>query len=92
MRKIHYTDFLEESLGESLNGKGIEFIHESEIKTEPVLDFHLPEHDIHIEIKQFYSDRIIKQLQSKQNVIVLQGRKAVDFFNKLISSSNPLFK
>lgn len=81
MRKIHYTDFLEQSVGETLEGGGVDFIHESEVKHEPVLDFELPEHDVHIEIKQFYSDRVIKQLKSKQNVIVLQGRKAVDFFN-----------
>ena len=85
-RKVHYVDFLEESLGEALTEKQIQFTHESEIKTEPVLDFHLPDHDIHIEVKQYYSDRIAKQLQSKQNVIVLQGRKAVAFFNQLIKN------
>lgn len=81
-KKRHYSDFLEEPVGETLDVHGIEFIHESEVKRDPILDFELPESDVHIEIKQFYSDRIIKQLQSKQNVIVLQGRKAVDFFNK----------
>jgi len=81
-RKIHYTDFLEASLGKTLETNGVDFTHESEVKHEPVIDFYLPDHDIYIEVKQFYSDRIIKQLQSQQNVIVIQGRKAVDFFNK----------
>ena len=48
----------------------------------PPLDFHLCDKDIHIEVKQFHSDRISRQCASAPNVIVLQGAKSVEWFCK----------
>lgn len=41
------------------------------------LDFYLPDLDIYIEVKQFHSDRIAKQMARRPNVIAIQGRGAV---------------
>jgi NMD protein affecting ribosome stability and mRNA decay len=78
----HYADHLELSVARNLTRLNIPFIHESENK-EQGLDFYIPEKDVYIEVKQFHSDRIVKQMASKENVIVLQGRKAIQFFNSL---------
>lgn len=55
------------------------------------LDFFLPEHGIQIECKQFYSDRISRQLSENKDVIVVQGKKAAMAFSKLLTEgrSNP---
>lgn len=77
-RTRRYVDHLEAAVGNALESKGIEFTHESE---EAIgADFFLPHQNLFIEVKQFYSDRIVKQIMDKDNVIVLQGKRAVDFF------------
>lgn len=77
MRNIHFADHLEKKVAEALDEVGIEFVHESENK-EQVLDFYLPFFDVYIEIKQFHTDRISKQMSSKDNVIAVQGTKSVN--------------
>ena len=48
------------------------------------LDFHLSDYGIHIEVKQFHSDRIADQMSRGENVIAVQGRKAVEFMAALL--------
>lgn len=83
-RKFHFSDHLEREIAMALDNKGIRYIHESE-KGGPVLDFYLPDFDVYIEIKQFHSDRINRQLASRENVVLLQGKKAVDFFKTMLN-------
>jgi NMD protein affecting ribosome stability and mRNA decay len=78
----HYADYLELAVARNLTRLNIDFVHESENK-EQGLDFYLPKQDVYIELKQFHSDRINEQLKSRDNVIVLQGRKAIHFFNSI---------
>jgi hypothetical protein len=87
MRKIHFADHLEKRIAEALHGAGIDFVHESENK-EQSLDFYLPFYDVYIEVKQFHADRISRQMESKGNVIAIQGANAVDLFVKMILSDN----
>lgn len=49
-------------------------------------DFVVPGLDIEIECKQFYSARAIRQLEGKENVILVQGRAAASIrtFYRLI--------
>ena len=54
------------------------------------LDFHLLDHDLHIEVKQFHSDRIAAQMARAPNVIVAQGRPAVEWLAKLIAPEQPV--
>lgn len=48
------------------------------------LDFYLPEYGLHIEVKQFHSDRIAEQMSRAENVIVAQGRGPVEFLAALL--------
>lgn len=52
------------------------------------MDFYLSEHDIYIEVKQFHSDRITKQLATiyeRSTAIVLVGPDCVKDFEKICS-------
>jgi len=84
MRNIHYADHLEKQIAEALNSLGIDFVHESENKDQG-LDFYLPKYDVYIEVKQFHASRIEKQMASRDNVVVLQGKKSVELFKKLLT-------
>lgn len=48
------------------------------------LDFYLPDYGIHIEVKQFHTDRVSEQMSRSSNVIVAQGRDAVEFLAALL--------
>ena len=50
------------------------------------LDFYLPDFDLCIEVKQFHSDRIAKQMRQADHVIVAQGRAAVEALARMIES------
>lgn len=50
------------------------------------LDFHLPRMGVHIEVKQFHSDRIAVQMGRVDDVIVAQGAKAVRLLAALIEA------
>lgn len=86
MRKIHFADHLEKKVAEALYEVGIEFVHESENK-EQVLDFYLPFFDVYIEVKQFNTDRISKQMSSKDNVIAVKGTKSVNLLVTMLLRS-----
>lgn len=81
-KKIHYSDYLEETIGDLLTKYNIRFIHESQ---GAALDFYLPDHDIHIEVKQFHADRVLKQLAAQDNVILIQGRKSIEFLKTMLN-------
>lgn len=49
------------------------------------LDFYLPDHGVFIECKQFYSERIARQMSSVHNVIVIQGKDAAHAFATMIT-------
>lgn len=83
----HYADHLEELVGDSLTEARIDFEHESEggRASEHGLDFYIPAADVFIEVKQYHSQRIAKQTARAENVIVLQGEKAVKLFATLLN-------
>jgi hypothetical protein len=91
MRKINFSDHLEKKVAEALDEVGIDFIHESENK-EQILDFYLPLFNVFIEIKQYHTDRISKQMASKENIIAVQGSKSVDFLIFLLLNSKAKIK
>jgi hypothetical protein len=51
------------------------------------LDFHLTDEGVHIEVKQFHSDRISGQMARVPDVIAAQGAVAVKFLSDLLASS-----
>lgn len=89
MRQIHFADHLEKRVAQALDECGIEFVHESENK-EQILDFYLPFFDVYIEVKQYNTDRIAKQMSSKDNVIAIQGKKSVELLIVMLLRSKKL--
>ncbi|QQN73892.1 type II toxin-antitoxin system HicB family antitoxin [Croceicoccus sp. YJ47] len=57
-------------------------------KRKPVLNDHLPEHDVAIEVKRFLSPRANDQLQRHDNVFLIQGLKAAEAFAAMIAPSH----
>lgn len=80
------SDPLETLVADVLNRGGIEFVHESEDESGQTkgLDFWVPKWNCHIEVKQFHSPRITGQMERVENVIVLQGARAVNVFKALM--------
>lgn len=83
------TDPMEQMTGEALAAAGVEFITDHEPDSPANLDFYLPAHDIHIEVKRFHSDRIGEQLKRAENVILAQGQGAVAFLANLLTRTEP---
>lgn len=86
LNTIHSTDHLELAVAEMLLDLKINFIHESQ-NNGSNLDFYLPDFDVFIEVKQFHTDRVNKQLASQENVILIQGKKSIEMLKKLLTVS-----
>jgi hypothetical protein len=84
-KKFHSSDPLEISIAKALTEAGIEFIHESQ-NNGSRLDFYLPYYDVYIEAKSGFSERTASQMQSKQNVIIVQGVKSTNLIVNLIAA------
>jgi len=79
------TDNLELRIADLLNSKCIKFVHEGyKNGINQRLDFYLPDHDIYIEVKKFHTDRVLKQLESQDNIILVQGDKSVKFLESIL--------
>lgn len=74
-----YTCDLEQKIANALKEENI--IFESNAHR---LDFFLPDFNVYIEIKKYHSERSNSQLQSQENIILIQGKKAVDLFCNII--------
>lgn len=77
------TDPIERPIAEALLKIGVNYIHDSEKGGKTNLDFYLPDYDVYIECKAFYSDRAIRQIKDKRNVILVQGYDAANLLKKL---------
>lgn len=82
--KMSSDDPMERLIRDALQVSGVRFIEGD--KNGVGLDFHLPEHDFFIEVKQFHSDRISRQMKRADNVIVAQGRGAVEALARMIAT------
>lgn len=78
------ADPVERIVASGLQAAGIRFSRDP--STDP-LDFYLPDFDVHVECKQFASDRTAGQLSRADNVILIQGRKAAELFASILSRS-----
>ena len=81
------TDPMERICGQALRAAGVAFITDHEAASPARLDFYLPESDLHIEVKRFHSERVAEQLRRAENVILLQGAGAVQFFASLMTAT-----
>jgi len=90
----HIPDPLEERVDAGLAGAGFVYCRETENPAR--LDFlvasagAIPE--VHVEVKRFHTDRTNEQLKRADNVIVLQGEGAVDFFCMLLGLAEAVRK
>ena len=82
-KKIFISDPLEKDIAFLLTNLNIKFVHESEEKSQR-LDFYLPDFDIYIEVKQYHTDRVNEQLKSKDNIILIQGKKSINALKLLL--------
>lgn len=54
------------------------------------LDFYLPDCDLHIECKQFHSERIAEQMSRAPNVLAVQGIEAARFLRYALEAAKPV--
>ncbi|MBB3034074.1 helix-turn-helix domain-containing protein [Alteriqipengyuania lutimaris] len=83
-RKARAHDPLERIVEQALIDAGVRFELEQETSAGHRLDFHLPDHDIAIEVKAFHTPRVEQQLARYGDVILLQGRRSVEAFAHLV--------
>ena len=73
---INSNDPIELIVAAALDGRGIEYTHDSP------LDFMCD--GFCIEVKQFHSERTIRQLKGRTDVILIQGREAAHAFARML--------
>lgn len=86
--KPSLRDPLEREVEKALIEAGIDFETDNGGGNDSRLDFFLPQWDVHIEVKRFYTARTGEQMARAPNVIVAQGEKAVRFLAAAIRSGD----
>jgi len=82
------SDPMEQLIEDGLRAGGFRFVREGEVKgANQTLDFYLPDLGIYIECKQFHSPRIADQMTRAPNIIVAQGRPAVQMLASLLANA-----
>ena len=77
------TDPMEKIIADALDRASIRYHMENHAK----LDFYLPDHDLYIEVKQFNSERVTRQMARAPNVIAIQGVKAAEWFATILAAT-----
>lgn len=78
-------DPMEKLIRDALIDIGEPFVEEN--KNLANLDFYLPRINVYIEVKQFHSKRISNQMERASNVIVAQGKEAVEALASMIKGT-----
>lgn len=86
-------DPLEQLMQDGLNAAKIKYIRDGTKGQHGVtkhLDFYLPEYDVYIEVCAYHTPRKVEQCSRADNVILLQGKKAVKLFAwRLVNMQKP---
>lgn len=82
------NDPIESIVRKALEASPLLFVEEEDPMAKG-MDFYLPILDIHIEVKQFHSDRIAEQMSRAANVIAIQGADAARLFAQMLTSGAP---
>ena len=77
---------IESKIGEALDKAKITYVDELDERSKG-MNFYLVDLDVHIECKQFHTERISEQMSRSSNVIAIQGMKAAELFSDLLASS-----
>lgn len=80
------TDPMEDMIRSALDECNITYTEDGKLGGEinKALDFYLTDFSVHIEVKQFHSPRIANQMARVDNVIVAQGRVAVELLADML--------
>lgn len=78
------SDPIEDMVAAALDATGLFYLR-GQKTGEP--DFILPGLNLEIECKQFYSERAVRQLDGKENIILIQGRAAASGFMSLLHAA-----
>ena len=87
MAEAIITDPMERLIADALDDAGIRYETDLGGGNPSCLDFRL-ENGVEIEVKQFHSPRVGEQMARAPNVIVAQGREAVEFLAQLIRNAH----
>lgn len=80
------SDPMERLIAGGLEAGSFRYSHEGDRDAVgQTLDFHLRDLDIYIEVKRFHSPRIADQMSRADNVIVAQGKQAVELLAQLLA-------
>lgn len=80
---------LERLLQDALNAASIKYIKDGtkgQHGATKHLDFYLPDHDVYIEVCAYHTPRKVEQTSRADNVILLQGKEAVELFSRMIAA------
>lgn len=78
------VDPLEEMLKSALDANGVWYRRNVTAPNGRVIDFYLYGKDVYVECKRMSTPRIGPQVEGLENVIVLQGKEATQFFCELL--------
>lgn len=78
------TDPMERIIEDALIAAGIAYESDFGNGTPHNLDFHLTDYGIAVEVKRLHTPRITAQMARVDNVVVAQGKEAVEFLAKAI--------
>lgn len=80
------VDPMEQIIERALVKAGVRFTTDMGGENAHNLDFHLTDYNIAIEVKRFHSDRIYSQMDRHENILVAQGKPAVEMLAKMIEA------
>lgn len=78
------SDPMEEIIRNALDRSPLIYVEEEHPDAKG-LDFYLPFVGVHIEVKQFHSERIAEQMSRADNVIAIQGIGAAKLFAQMLA-------
>lgn len=84
---VNLHDPMESVVFASLEGAGERVV--SDVRKTKGLDFHLPEWDVYVEVCQFHTPRKIEQLSRVQDCVLIQGRRAAEWFAAITRADRP---
>ena len=84
IKKPPNVDPIEKIIEDALKEAGIDYTTGED--NDHCLDFDVPELNCAIEVKQFHSDRIAKQMSRTPNVIAVQGRASAESMAQMIKA------
>lgn len=81
---------LESKIAFALDDAGIPYSVDGEPENKTGLDFCIPSIGVFIEVKSGPTPRVLKQLERRSNVIVVQGVRSTNLFCHLLRNQKPV--